>query len=171
MADLLDREEIVLGTRIASNYIAGETVLVTGGGSIGGELCCQLSKVAPVWIVIFNISVNDACMLRLELLSEYDNIDVIVEIGSVCDRVRVNEEFGKYRPSAVFHAAAHQHVPLMKACPCEAIQNNVFGTLNVVRAADTFGTERFIFISTDKAVNPTSVMGATKRVGEMVIQY
>ena len=120
---------------------------------------------------MFDIYENDAYLLRLELLSEYDDVDVRVEIGSVCDRKRVDELFERYRPSAVFHAAAHKHVPLMEACPREAIQNNVFGTLNVVRASDRFGVQRFIFISTDKAVNPTSVMGATKRMGEMVIQY
>lgn len=172
VADLLGREEIVLDTRIASSYISGETVLVTGGGgSIGSELCRQLAKVAPARIVVFDIYENDAYLLRLELLSEYDDVDVRVEIGSVCDRRRVDELFERYRPSAVFHAAAHKHVPLMEACPREAIQNNVFGTLNVVRASDKFGVRRFIFISTDKAVNPTSVMGATKRMGEMVIQY
>lgn len=172
VTDLLGREEILLDTRIASGYISGETVLVTGGGgSIGSELCRQLAKVAPARIVIFDIYENDAYMLRLELLREYDDIDVVIEIGSVCDKVRVNELFEKYHPAVVFHAAAHKHVPLMEVCPREAVQNNVFGTLNVVRAADAYGAERFIFISTDKAVNPTSVMGATKRMGEMVMQY
>lgn len=172
VADLLGREEIVLNTRAVSGYIAGETVLVTGGGgSIGSELARQLCKVAPARIVIFDIYENDAYMLRNELLSEYDDIDVIIEIGSVCDAPRINEVFAKYRPGAVFHAAAHKHVPLMEACPREALHNNVFGTLNTVRAADAFGAARFIFISTDKAVNPTSVMGATKRMGEMVMQY
>ena len=172
VTDLLGREEILLDTRIASGYISGETVLVTGGGgSIGSELCRQLAKVAPARIVIFDMYENDAYMLRLELLREYDDIDVVIEIGSVCDKARVNELFEKYRPAAVFHAAAHKHVPLMEVCPREAVQNNVFGTLNVVRAADAYGAERFIFISTDKAVNPTSVMGATKRMGEMVMQY
>ena len=172
VTDLLGREEIVLDTRIASSYIAGETVLVTGGGgSIGSELCRQLARVAPARIVIFDIYENDAYMLRQELIREYDDIDVVIEIGSVCDKPRVNELFEKHRPTAVFHAAAHKHVPLMEVCPREAVQNNVFGTLNVVRAADAYGAERFIFISTDKAVNPTSVMGATKRMGEMVMQY
>ena len=106
-----------------------------------------------------------------ELLSEYDDIDIIIEIGNVCDKERVNEVFAKYRPGAVFHAAAHKHVPLMEHCPREAVHNNVFGTLNAVRAADAYGAARFIFISTDKAVNPTSVMGATKRMGEMIVQY
>ncbi|MEG2477534.1 MAG: nucleoside-diphosphate sugar epimerase/dehydratase, partial [Gordonibacter sp.] len=172
VADLLGREEIVLNTRAVSGYIAGETVLVTGGGgSIGSELCRQLCKVAPARIVVFDIYENDAYMLRNELLAEYDDIEVIIEIGSVCDQGRVNEVFAKYLPGAVFHAAAHKHVPLMEAAPREALRNNVFGTLNVVRAADASAAARFIFISTDKAVNPTSVMGATKRMGEMVMQY
>lgn len=172
VADLLGREEIVLNTRAVSGYIAGETVLVTGGGgSIGSELCRQLCTVAPARIVIFDIYENDAYMLRNELLSEYDDIDIIIEIGNVCDKERVNEVFAKYCPGAVFHAAAHKHVPLMEHCPREAVHNNVFGTLNAVRAADAYGAARFIFISTDKAVNPTSVMGATKRMGEMIVQY
>ena len=172
VADLLGREEIVLNTRTVSGYISGETVLITGGGgSIGSELGRQVCKVAPARLVIFDIYENDAYMLRQELLAEYDDVEVIIEIGNVCDASRVNEVFEKYRPNAVFHAAAHKHVPLMEACPREAMQNNVFGTLNVVRAADAYGTERFIFISTDKAVNPTSVMGATKRMGEMIVQY
>ena len=172
VADLLGREEIVLNTRAVSGYIAGETVLVTGGGgSIGSELCRQLCTVAPARIVIFDIYENDAYMLRNELLSEYDDIDIAIEIGNVCDKERVNEVFAKYRPGAVFHAAAHKHVPLMEHCPREAVHNNVFGTLNAVRAADAYGAARFIFISTDKAVNPTSVMGATKRMGEMIVQY
>lgn len=172
VADLLGREEIILNTRAVSGYIAGETVLVTGGGgSIGSELCRQLCKVAPARIVIFDMYENDAYMLRNELLAEYDDIDLVIEIGNVCDEARLNEVFSKYRPGAVFHAAAHKHVPLMEQCPREALHNNVFGTLNAVRAADAYGAARFIFISTDKAVNPTSVMGATKRMGEMVMQY
>ena len=172
VADLLGREEIILNTRAVSGYIAGETVLVTGGGgSIGSELCRQLCKVAPARIVIFDMYENDAYMLRNELLAEYDDIDLVIEIGNVCDEARLNEVFAKYRPGAVFHAAAHKHVPLMEQCPREAVQNNVFGTLNAVRAADEHGVKRFIFISTDKAVNPTSVMGATKRMGEMIMQY
>lgn len=172
VADLLGRDEIIMNTRAISGYIAGKTVLVTGGGgSIGSELCRQLCHVAPKRIVIFDMYENDAYLLRNELLARYDDIDIVIEIGSVVDVDRINEVFGKYRPSAVFHAAAHKHVPLMEACPREAVLNNVFGTLNTVRAADRTGVERFTFISTDKAVNPTSVMGATKRLGEMIIQY
>ena len=172
VTDLLGRDEILLDTRIASGYISGNTVLFTGGGgSIGSELCRQIAKVAPRRIVVFDMYENDAYMLCQELLRQYNDIDVIVEIGNVCDVARVDEIFTKYHPSVVFHAAAHKHVPLMEICPREAVQNNVFGTLNVVRAADEFNVSRFIFISTDKAVNPTSVMGATKRMGEMVMQY
>lgn len=172
VADLLGREEIVLNTRAVSGYIAGECVLVTGGGgSIGSELVRQLCQVAPSRVVIFDMYENDAYLLRNELLRTYDDIDIVVEIGSVCDRRRIEDVFAKYHPAAVFHAAAHKHVPLMEVCPREAVHNNVFGTLNTVRAADAFGASRFIFISTDKAVNPTSVMGATKRMGEMIVQH
>ncbi len=172
VTDLLGREEIKLDTRIASSYISGKTVLVTGGGgSIGSELSRQLAKVAPHHIILFDMYENDAYMLQQELLREYSDIEVTVEIGNVCDADRVREIFNAYHPHVVFHAAAHKHVPLMEQCPREAVQNNVFGTLNVVREAVAQDVERFIFISTDKAVNPTSVMGATKRMGEMIIQY
>ena len=172
VADLLGRDEVMLNTRSVSGYITGKTVLVTGGGgSIGSELCRQVCTVAPERVVIFDVYENDAYMLRNELLSEYFDIDIVIEIGSVCDESRLRDVFQKHHPSVVFHAAAHKHVPLMEACPREALHNNVFGTLNTVRIADEFGVKRFIFISTDKAVNPTSVMGATKRMGEMVMQY
>ena len=172
VADLLGREEVVLNTRLVSGYIAGKVILVTcGGGSIGSELCRQGCAVAPKHVVIFDMYENDAYMLRNELLSQYSDIECTVEIGSVCDESRLRDVFVKYHPAAVFHAAAHKHVPLMEICPREAIRNNVFGTLNTVRLADEFGVDRFIFISTDKAVNPTSVMGATKRMGEMIIQH
>lgn len=170
--DLLGRAEIVLDTRFVSSFVQDECVLVTGGGgSIGSELVRQLCPVAPRRIVLMDMYENDAYMTSVELSLEYPNIDFVVEIGNICDSSRVNEVFKKHRPSLVFHAAAHKHVPLMEQCPREAVQNNVFGTLNVVRCADTHNVRRFIFISTDKAVNPTSVMGATKRLGEMVVQY
>ena len=172
VADLLGRDEVVLNTRSVAGYIAGETVLVTGGGgSIGSELCRQLCTVAPRRIVIFDMYENDAYLLRNELVSLYADIEVDIEIGSVCDASRLADVYAKHRPGVVFHAAAHKHVPLMEVCPREALRNNVFGTLNAVRLADEHGVKRFIFISTDKAVNPTSVMGATKRMGEMVMQY
>jgi len=172
VADLLGREEVVLNTRLVCGYISGKTVLVTGGGgSIGSELCRQMCAVAPRRIVIFDMYENDAYLLRNEILREYDDIECVVEIGSVCDIDRLGEVFKKHRPAVVFHAAAHKHVPLMEICPREAIQNNVMGTLNTVTLANEFGVDRFIFISTDKAVNPTSVMGATKRMGEMIVQH
>ena len=172
VADLLGREEVVLNTRLVCGYISGKTVLVTGGGgSIGSELGRQMCAVAPKRVVIFDMYENDAYLLKGELMREYDDIDVQVEIGSVCDIDRLGDVFAKYRPNVVFHAAAHTHVPLVELCPREAIQNNVFGTLNAVTLADNFGVDRFIFISTDKAVNPTSVMGAPKRMGEMVVQH
>ena len=127
--------------------------------------------VAPARLVIFDIYENDAYMLCNELSSRYDDVEIIVEIGSVCEQSRIDEVFDKYHPAAVYHAAAHKHVPLMEICPREALRNNVLGTLYTVRAADRVGVNRFTFISTDKAVNPTSVMGATKRMGEMIIQY
>ena len=172
VADLLGREEVILNTRLVCGYISGKTVLVTGGGgSIGSELCRQMCAVAPKRIVIFDMYENDAYLLRNEIMREYDDLDCVVEIGSVCDLDRLGEVFKKYRPSVVFHAAAHKHVPLMEMCPREAIQNNVLGTLNAVTLSNEFGVDRFIFISTDKAVNPTSVMGATKRMGEMIVQH
>lgn len=172
VADLLGREEVVLNTRLVCGYISGKTVLVTGGGgSIGSELCRQMCAVAPRRIVIFDMYENDAYLLRNEIEREFDDLECIVEIGSVCDVERLEDVFRKYRPAVVFHAAAHKHVPLMELCPREAIQNNVFGTLNTVSLAHEYGVDRFIFISTDKAVNPTSVMGATKRMGEMIVQH
>ena len=172
VADLLGREEVVLNTRLVCGYISNETILVTGGGgSIGSELCRQMCTVGPKRIVVFDMYENDAYLLANEIMRDYDDIQCVVEIGSVCDVERLRDVFEKYRPSVVFHAAAHKHVPLMEMCPREAIRNNVFGTLNTVRLAHEFQVDKFIFISTDKAVNPTSVMGATKRMGEMVIQH
>ncbi|MBP3867469.1 MAG: polysaccharide biosynthesis protein, partial [Eggerthellaceae bacterium] len=172
VADLLGREEVILNTRLVCGYISDETILVTGGGgSIGSELCRQMCSVGPKRIVVFDMYENDAYLLANEIMRDYDDIECVVEIGSVCDVERLRDVFEKYKPAVVFHAAAHKHVPLMEMCPREAIRNNVFGTLNTVRLAHEFEIDKFIFISTDKAVNPTSVMGATKRMGEMVIQH
>lgn len=172
VADLLGREEVILNTHMVCSYITGNTVLVTGGGgSIGSELCRQMCSVYPRRIVIFDMWENDAYLLKNEIARNHSDIECSIEVGSVCDEARLREVFQKHRPAVVFHAAAHKHVPLMEKCPREAIQNNVFGTLNAVKLADEFGAKRFIFISTDKAVNPTSVMGATKRMGEMIIQH
>ena len=172
VADLLGRDEVILNTRSVSGYISGKCVLVTGGGgSIGSELARQLCAVAPRRIVLMDMYENDAYLLANELCTRYPDIEMRIEIGSICDKARLADVFEKHKPEVVFHAAAHKHVPLMEVCPREALQNNVFGTLNVVRESDERGIERFIFVSTDKAVNPTSVMGATKRMGEMVMQY
>jgi FlaA1/EpsC-like NDP-sugar epimerase len=171
LTDLLSREEIVLNTRLVSGYLAGKTVLITGGGgSIGSELARQVATVAPRRIVVFDSYENTAYELALEMRDRYDDIEFVVEIGSVRDSQRLRAVFETHRPDVVFHAAAHKHVPLMEANPREAVLNNVFGTLNTVRLAERFGVKNFIFISTDKAVNPSSVMGATKRLGEMIIQ-
>lgn len=172
LTDLLSREEIVLNTRLVSGYLAGKTVLITGGGgSIGSELARQICAVAPKQVIIFDIYENTAYELELELKQKYDDIDIRVEIGSIRDTERLEDLFANYRPNVVFHAAAHKHVPLMEANPREAVLNNVFGTLFVARMADAYKASNFIYISTDKAVNPTSVMGATKRMGEMIVQY
>ncbi|MDR1421484.1 MAG: polysaccharide biosynthesis protein [Coriobacteriales bacterium] len=171
LTDLLSREEIVLNTRLVSGYLAGKTVLITGGGgSIGSELARQVATVAPARIVIFDSYENTAYELELEMRDRYEDIEFVIEIGSVRDFERLEAVFAKYRPDVVFHAAAHKHVPLMEANPREAVLNNIFGTFNTACLADRFGVASFIFISTDKAVNPSSVMGATKRMGEMIVQ-
>ncbi|MDR2956804.1 MAG: polysaccharide biosynthesis protein [Coriobacteriales bacterium] len=171
LADLLSRDEVVLNTRLVSGYLSNQTVLITGGGgSIGSELARQVAMIEPNRLVIFDIYENTAHELLLELKERYPEIDVIVEIGSIRDPQRLEKLFNDYQPEVVFHAAAHKHVPLMESNPREAVLNNVFGTLNVAEAAVRHQVRRFIHISTDKAVNPTSVMGATKRLSEMIIQ-
>ncbi|MCX7905001.1 MAG: polysaccharide biosynthesis protein, partial [Caloramator sp.] len=141
-----------------------------GGGSIGSELCRQIARFNPKKLLILDIYENGAYNLSMELKSQYKDLDQEVIIASIRERERLREIFEKYRPNVVFHAAAHKHVPLMEANPKEAIKNNILGTLNVVRCADEFGVEKFVLISTDKAVNPTNIMGATKRFAEMIIQ-
>ena len=169
--DLLGRKPIELEMKGISDYIKNKTVLVTGGGgSIGSELCRQIAKFKPNKIIIFDIYENNSYDIQNELKYKYPNLNLIVLIGSVRDKKRLEQVFEKYYIDLVFHAAAHKHVPLMEDSPMEAIKNNVFGTLNVVEAADKYKTERFVLISTDKAVNPTNVMGATKRICEMIIQ-
>jgi FlaA1/EpsC-like NDP-sugar epimerase len=170
--DILGREEVKLNIEEISDYIKDEVILITGaGGSIGSELCRQLAKFQPKKILVLDIYENNVYDLQNELKYTYkDELDFEVIIASVRDKVRLQEIFDKYRPSVVFHAAAHKHVPLMESNAVEAIKNNVFGTLNVAQCADEFGVKRFVLISTDKAVNPTNVMGATKRFAEMIIQ-
>ena len=169
--DLLGRDPVQTNLDEVMGYIKGKTVLVTGaGGSIGSELCRQIVEHAPKQLVILDIYENTIYDLQLALRQKYPNLDLVVLIASVRNTNRVNHIFHDYRPDIVFHAAAHKHVPLMEDSPNEAIKNNVFGTYNVARACETYGTKRMVLISTDKAVNPTNIMGASKRICEMVIQ-
>lgn len=170
--DLLGREEVKLNIEEISGYLKDETVMVTGGGgSIGSELCRQIAKFGPKKLIIFDIYENNAYDLQNELMYTYkDKLDLEVLIGSCRDRERLREVFERYRPGVVFHAAAHKHVPLMEGNPSEAIKNNVFGTLNTCRRAIDFGSKKFILVSTDKAVNPTNIMGASKRLAEIIVQ-
>ena len=168
---LLDRREIQLDLEFVRSFLKDKTVLVTGGGgSIGSELCRQIAECGVRRLIIFDIYENGAYYVHNELTSTHPELDVVTLIGSIRDEARVESVISQYRPDVIYHAAAHKHVPLMEQNPCEAVKNNVFGTLNVVRAADKYGVGRFIMISTDKSVNPTSVMGATKRICEMIIQ-
>ena len=169
--DLLGREPVKINLEEVSQYLEDKVVLVTGGGgSIGSELCRQVARFKPRKLLILDIYENNAYMLHQELFRHYPELDQEVLIASIQDRPRIEAIFSKYRPDVVFHAAAHKHVPLMEGNPTEAIKNNVFGTLNVAECADKYGAKRFVLISTDKAVNPTNIMGATKRVAEMIIQ-
>ena len=169
--DLLGRDIVRVNLHEVAGYITGKTVLVTGGGgSIGSELCRQAAAQDPKKLIIFDIYENNAYELELELRRKYPELDLLVLIGSVRDAERIDSVFSTYRPDVVCHAAAHKHVPLMETSPFEAIKNNVFGTRNVAQAAGMYGVQRFILISTDKAVNPTNVMGASKRMCEMIVQ-
>ena len=170
--DLLGREPVELDPAPVDAYLMGKVVMVTGGGgSIGSELCRQIARHNPKQLIVVDIYENNAYDIQQELRYHYGNkLDLRVEIASIRDRERVNQLFATYRPDVVFHAAAHKHVPLMEDSPQEAVRNNVFGTLNLVQAADAYGVGKFIQISTDKAVNPTSVMGATKRLCEIILQ-
>ena len=169
--DLLGREQVRVDLTDICGYVGGRVVLVTGGGgSIGSELCRQLAAHNPKMLIIFDIYENNAYDIQQELRAAHPELELIVLIGSVRDKQRVRDIFSKYRPELVFHAAAHKHVPLMETSPNEAVKNNVFGTLNVALAADEFGARRMLLISTDKAVRPTNVMGASKRICEMIVQ-
>ncbi len=169
--DLLGRDVVNVDISGIMDYVHDRIVLVTGGGgSIGSELCRQLAAHAPKKLIIFDIYENNAYAIEQELKTDYPDLSMHVLIGSVRDEKRLDELFSQFHPELVFHAAAHKHVPLMEASPMEAIKNNVFGTLNVAKCADRFGAKRMLLISTDKAVRPTNVMGATKRICEMIVQ-
>ena len=170
--DLLFRSPVVLEKDALSEYYSGKTILVTGGGgSIGSELCRQIASLSPKKLVILDIYENNAYDIQQELKMRYgSSLDLSVEIASVRDRVRLEEIFEFYRPQIVFHAADHKHVPLMEGNPAEAVKNNCMGTKNAADLAEKYGVEKFILISTDKAVNPTNIMGASKRVCEMIVQ-
>lgn len=169
--DLLERDVVNVDMGGLSDLIKGKTVMVTGGGgSIGSELCRQLATYEPKELVIFDIYENNAYAIELELKANHPELNTHVLIGSVRDKDRINWVMDEFRPSIVYHAAAHKHVPLMEHSPLEAVKNNIFGTLNTATAAAKYGVEHFLLISTDKAVNPTNVMGASKRVCEMIIQ-
>ena len=169
--DLLGRDPIQADMTDVFNYLAGKVILVTGGGgSIGSELCRQIASHNPKQLIILDIYENNAYEIQLELRDKYPKLNLVTLIGSVRDSRRLEQIFSEYRPDVVYHAAAHKHVPLMEDSPCEAIKNNVIGTYKTAYAAMTHGCKRFVLISTDKAVNPTNIMGASKRLCEMVIQ-
>ncbi|MBQ3545407.1 MAG: polysaccharide biosynthesis protein [Lachnospiraceae bacterium] len=169
--DLLGREPIKAELKSIMDYVKGKTVLVTGGGgSIGSELCRQIVLHNPKKLIIVDIYENNAYEIEQELKEKYPELDLLVLIASVRNKDRIEKIFEEYKPQIVYHAAAHKHVPLMETSPCEAIKNNVFGTYNTALAAGKYNSEKFVLISTDKAVNPTNIMGASKRICEMIIQ-
>ena len=169
--DLLGREQVKVDLDQIMGYIEGKVVLVTGGGgSIGSELCRQIANHNPKELIILDIYENSAYEIQQELIRQMPNLNLTVLIASVRDKVKIENVFKKYKPQVVFHAAAHKHVPLMETSPNEAVKNNVGGTFNVSDTAGRYGVEKFVLISTDKAVNPTNVMGATKRICEMIVQ-
>ncbi len=171
-SDFLSREEVALDMELIRGYLAGKVVLVTGGGgSIGSEISRQIMRFSPKLLLIFDVYENCAYELECELKQKYGaDCPIEVLIGSIRDKARLDDVFERYHPSVVFHAAAHKHVPLMEVSPAEAVKNNVFGTRNLLQSASEHGVERFVQLSTDKAVNPTNVMGATKRITEMLLQ-
>ena len=169
--DLLGREPIQVNLEEIVGYVSGKVVMVTGGGgSIGSELCRQIARANPKQLIIFDIYENNAYDIQMELQRNHPELDLQVMIGSVRNLSRVDSLVEHYRPELIFHAAAHKHVPLMENSPNEAIKNNVFGTYNMAKTAAKYGVKRFVLISTDKAVNPTNIMGASKRLCEMVVQ-
>lgn len=171
ITDLLGRAQVKVNNEEILSSLEGKVVMVTGGGgSIGSELCRQIAKSAPKQLIIFDIYENNAYAIQQELVRKYKYLNLVTLIGSVRNTRRINSVMEKYRPDVVFHAAAHKHVPLMEDSPNEAIKNNVEGTYKTAQAAAKYGVKKFVLISTDKAVNPTNIMGASKRLCEMVVQ-
>ena len=169
--DFLGRDEIVVNNQEITDNLTDKTILVTGGGgSIGSELCRQIAAAKPKLLIIFDIYENNAYDIQQELLRNYPELNLETIIGSVRDYARLEKVFQEFRPEQVYHAAAHKHVPLMEVSPNEAIKNNCLGTLNTVKLADKYGVDKFVLVSTDKAVRPTNIMGASKRICEMIIQ-
>ncbi len=169
--DLLGRDPIAVDIDSIAEYVKGKSVMVTGGGgSIGSELCRQIAGHSPKRLIIVDIYENNAYEIQQELKYKYPEMDLVVLIASVRNTLRINNIFKEYKPDIVYHAAAHKHVPLMEDSPTEAIKNNVFGTFKTAMAAANYGTKKFVLISTDKAVNPTNIMGASKRICEMIVQ-
>lgn len=169
--DLLGREPVMTDLEGIANYVSDKVVLVTGaGGSIGSELCRQISSFKPSRLLLLGHGENSIYTIEMELRTRFPNVQLETVIADIQDRSRMDDVFRKYKPQVVFHAAAHKHVPLMERNPSEAVKNNVFGTRNVADCADKYKAERFVMISSDKAVNPSSIMGATKRIAEMYIQ-
>lgn len=169
--DLLGRDPVKINIEEVLNYVKGKVVLVTGGGgSIGSELCRQIASHYPKQLIIVDIYENNAYDIQQELIRKHPRLNLVVLIASVRNTERIDSIFATYHPDIVYHAAAHKHVPLMETSPNEAIKNNVFGTYKTAMAADKYGVQKFVLISTDKAVNPTNIMGASKRICEMVIQ-
>jgi FlaA1/EpsC-like NDP-sugar epimerase len=170
LEDLLRREPVRVDLKEIAGYLGGKTVLITGaGGSIGSELCRQVAAVYPQKLVLLGHGENSIHNIWLELREKFPGVALAIEIADIRDKPRVDNVFQKHRPDVVFHAAAHKHVPLMELHPAEAVKTNIFGTRNLAQAASRFGTKGFLLISTDKAVNPSSVMGATKRFAELII--
>ena len=169
--DFLGRDQIVVDNEEIDGNLTNKTILVTGGGgSIGSELCRQIAKAKPKTLIIFDISENNAYEIQQELYRDYPELGLKTIIGSVRDYPRLEKVFKEFKPEQIYHAAAHKHVPLMEYSPNEAIKNNCLGTLNTVKLADKYGAEKFVLISTDKAVRPTNIMGASKRICEMIVQ-